>query len=177
VLIFTEAVGELIDVSMSFNRKHSEFHPLVVDHDTANHTLNVAVLSPIIVRIPGSDIGVTDHQVRIARSPVELDTGAYQIPTSRPAGIIFEFHGKGGSYDGWFSDWDKLYFNVQALDSGYGIVAIKNAALGYSGSQTLYATQPIQGSKTPELRRRPPEMRIHCSLVRSLPILLFSRLA
>jgi AcrR family transcriptional regulator len=31
VLSFTEAVGELIDVCMSFNRKHPEFHTLVVD--------------------------------------------------------------------------------------------------------------------------------------------------
>src|SRR5258707_7025259 len=31
VLSFTEAVGELIDVCMSFNRKRPEFHPLVVD--------------------------------------------------------------------------------------------------------------------------------------------------
>jgi len=31
VLSFTEAVGELIDVCTSFNRKHPEFHTLVVD--------------------------------------------------------------------------------------------------------------------------------------------------
>jgi AcrR family transcriptional regulator len=31
VLSFTEAVGELIDVCMSFNRRHPEFHTLVVD--------------------------------------------------------------------------------------------------------------------------------------------------
>ena len=31
VLSFTEAVGELIDVCMSFNRKRPEFHTLVVD--------------------------------------------------------------------------------------------------------------------------------------------------
>ena len=31
VLSFTEAVGELIDVCMSFNRKRPEFHNLVVD--------------------------------------------------------------------------------------------------------------------------------------------------
>jgi len=31
VLSFTEAVGELLDVCMSFNRKHPEFHTLVID--------------------------------------------------------------------------------------------------------------------------------------------------
>lgn len=31
VLSFTEAIGELLDVCMSFNRKHPEFHTLVVD--------------------------------------------------------------------------------------------------------------------------------------------------
>jgi AcrR family transcriptional regulator len=31
VLSFTEAVGELIDVCMSFNRKHPEFHALATD--------------------------------------------------------------------------------------------------------------------------------------------------
>src|ERR1700736_6079360 len=30
-LSFTEAVGELLDVCMRFNRKHPEFHSLVVD--------------------------------------------------------------------------------------------------------------------------------------------------
>ena len=31
VLSFTEAIGELLDVCMSFNRKHPEFHTLVID--------------------------------------------------------------------------------------------------------------------------------------------------
>src|SRR5580698_904451 len=31
VLSFTEAIGELIDVWLSFNSKHAEFHTLVVD--------------------------------------------------------------------------------------------------------------------------------------------------
>ena len=31
VLSFTEAIGELLDVCMSFNQKHPEFHTLVID--------------------------------------------------------------------------------------------------------------------------------------------------
>jgi hypothetical protein len=105
---------------------------------TANNTLSAPAISPTVVQIPGTDTGATSNQVTTPSSPVVLDTGAYQIPAAHPAGIIFEFHGKGGSYTSWFSNWDKLYFNAEALAAGYGIVAINSAATGYWDSQTLY---------------------------------------
>lgn len=105
---------------------------------TANNTLVVPSVSPVLMQIPGTDTGTTANQVTTPSSPVVLDTGAYQIPASHFAGIIFEFHGKGGSYTSWFSDWDKLYFNAEALAAGYGIVAINSAASGYWDSQTVY---------------------------------------
>jgi len=105
---------------------------------TANNTLSAPVVSPTVVKIPGTDTGTTSNYVTTPSNPVVLDTGSYQIPASHPAGIIFEFHGKGGSYAEWSTDWDKIYFNTEAMAAGFGFVNLNSAAPGYWDSTTLY---------------------------------------
>ena len=46
----------------------------------------------------------------------------YQLP-ARPKGIIFLFHGTGGSANGWFTRIEKPQFVQDAIQRGFGIIA------------------------------------------------------
>jgi hypothetical protein len=105
---------------------------------TANTTLVTPVLAPTVVKVPGTDTGTTANRITTPTVPATPITIGYQIPSSHPRGIVFEFHGKGGSYIDWFVTFDRAYFSSEALAAGYGIIAVNAAAPGFWDSQSLY---------------------------------------
>ena len=106
---------------------------------TANNTLVVPILAPTIVKVPGTDTGTTTNRMTTPTVPATPITIGYQIPSSHPRGILFEFHGKGGSWLDWFySGFDREYFTQQALAAGFGVIAVNAAAPGFWDSQTVY---------------------------------------
>jgi hypothetical protein len=105
---------------------------------TANNTLAVPALAPIVVKVPGTDTGTTANRITTPTVPATPITIAYQIPSSHPRGILFEFHGKGGSFIDWFVGFDRQYFTTQALAAGYGVIAVNAAAPGFWDSVSLY---------------------------------------
>ncbi len=105
---------------------------------TANTTLVTPVLLPTVVKVPGTDTGTTANRITTPTVPASPITIGYQIPASHPRGIVFEFHGKGGSYIDWFASFDRAYFSSEALAAGYGIIAVNAAAPGFWDSISQY---------------------------------------
>jgi len=105
---------------------------------TSNYFLGVLALQATVAQVPGTDTGTSANRVTTPDSPGALINIGYQIPSSHPRGIIFEFHGTFGSYGNWFSQVDKAIFNSAALQAGFGIVAVNSAAPGYWDYKTTY---------------------------------------
>ncbi len=105
---------------------------------TANYTLGTPAVSGTAVQVPGTNTGTSSSRITTPSPVVTPITIAYQIPPSHPNGIIFELHGGGGTYQGWFKQEQKINFNGQALAAGYGIIADNSAADGVWDSQTTY---------------------------------------
>lgn len=105
---------------------------------TANYTLGVPVVSPTVAQVPGTNTGTSANRVTTPSPIISPITIGYEIPASHPKGIIFEFHGTGGSYIDWFVQTDNVAFNAEALAAGYGIVVVDSAATGYWDYKTTY---------------------------------------
>ncbi len=105
---------------------------------TANTTLVTPVLLPTVVKVPGTDTGTTANRITTPTVPPTPITIGYQIPASHPRGIVFEFHGKGGTYIDWFASFDRAYFSSEALAAGFGIIAVNSAATGFWDSISQY---------------------------------------
>jgi hypothetical protein len=104
----------------------------------ANTTLVTPVVLPTVAKVPNTDTGTTANRITSPTVPATPITIGYQIPASHPRGIIFEFHGKGGSYIDWFASFDRAYFSSEALADGFGIIAVNAAAPGFWDSISQY---------------------------------------